>query len=214
MATRLVRTCDPHGAKEIEVEALPIPIGLGTRWYSVDLCPECEGDYLSRLRALIEEFGAPIDGPQNVGKPPAKKPGKGGKTGVLSAAGGNLPVLLGRERMGRTPAKGRPLRCFWCPLTYSGEQALGTHVVKEHGLAGRGKVIYGRQCPICGEDGYDILGSHINRAHREAEGTNQAFQIAAELGDPFGVVAKQMAQAEWIDGGLVIAADVPVAATP
>lgn len=211
MATRIVRTCDRHGAKDIEVEANAVPIGLGTGWYSLDLCPECETDLLAELRAAVEEWGARIDGPQNAGKPPARK---NAKTATLSAGGGKLPALLQGQRLGRRPAGGRPIHCFWCPLTYAGDGALNKHAHVEHGVAGNAKGIYGRQCPLCGEDGFDMLGSHIKRAHSEFAGTNQAFQAAADLGDPHGVVAKQIAQAAWMDGGLVIAPHGRAAATP
>jgi hypothetical protein len=200
MATRIVRTCDRHGAKgEDDIPGDIETVGLDGKWYAADLCPDCNAELLSAVREFFAEYGTPVD-PNNPGRPLK------GKSKGLNAAGGNLSVLLSRQRMGRPPTGGRTLQCLWCPLTYAGDSALNKHAEAEHGVKGGSKAIYGRRCPLCGEDGYDVIGAHVKRSHTDlVKSTNGAFVLAAENGDPYGVVATQLAQAKWHEGGLKIA---------
>lgn len=199
MATTIVRLCDIHMAKGDEtVNGTEIKIGLDGKWRSIDLCPECEGDMLARLREIWHSLGAPVR--EDV------RPHRAGAMSRSQAAhqANSLEALLSRaengERRGMAPAGERNNQCLWCPLDYVTLQALTKHLNTKHGIEDHTPFLVAGPCPICGKSAGQ-LGGHT-RSHGFT--VSEAYRAAAAEGDPHGIVARTLALAPVVEGGIVI----------
>jgi len=160
---------------------------------SVDLCDPCDNDMtLAELRICLREFGVTPEAGKK-GKPvdqPRLTAGSGG--GVATLAINNA---RSGQRHGRPPSSPRTESCLWCPLDYTHSGFAG-HAKKHHGFANIVDAL-GTRCPVCGVDGFQMLSSHVGRAH-DYKSVTAAFMWARDNGDPHGVYAERRAAGQNI----------------
>lgn len=184
---RVDRWCDNHNGDESHqadertyvVPGMPPRLG--------DTCDPCDdGMTLGQLRKFLAEFGRPV--PTDKGK--AKGNGALAAIERFKATG---------QRNGRTPAGERLIQCIWCPLPFAGSGFL-QHAKDAHGFANQ-KDAWGRQCPVCGKNGIDMMGGHAIKSHADidAKVASDLFVWARENGDPWGVYAARLEAGENVE---------------
>lgn len=209
MATVIVRLCDRHQAKGDEgVTGFPRVVGIDGRWASVDLCPECWDDLAAGLMQAMEKWGVRVDGPGPVRGKRARV-----RHTVPDGVDPNSLDYLAEQaakgvRRGQAPSGDRPFKCFWCRLDYAQLHGMMSHAENQHGLPGHSAHLLGAACPVCGDvfsSGGGGLTQHAYTMHSPAQNVVQLFHMAAEEGDPHGIVAGVLALGEARPGGIVIA---------
>lgn len=87
-----------------------------------------------------------------------------------------------------------PRVCLLCPVTHDSDHMMREHLKTAHGLSGSFVEAYGTLCPVDG-DPFERIGHHIRQAHPELgiRHYSEAFAVMRKKGDPFGVVAGQIA---------------------
>jgi hypothetical protein len=157
---------------------------------NVDLCDPCNDEMtLAELRACLKESGVSVEAGK--GLPVERRPARGGGAATVARS------AMGGIRNGRPPQGARQALCLWCPLDYTKSGWLG-HIQKHHGFTGI-KDALGHQCPVCGQDGFDMVSVHITRHHAEfATSATAAFIWARDNGDPYGVYAARRAAGQNI----------------
>lgn len=149
--------------------------GFDGDWWKLGVCSICDKELIEAARAFIMEHGIKVPPTEVPGVKPAAPKAK--KTGI--PAGPPESVL--------NPNRQAPVNCIWCD--YGGTiAALNVHV-KRHGFHGF-RDAFGTRCPMCGEDGFTLMGRHA-RVHDAADVTD-LFQQAIKLGDLHGVVADRL----------------------
>lgn len=139
--------CDQHASQGEKVEGFPTPpISLGGKPERLDLCEVCEKERLEPLRALLAEYGQPIEatkGPRQVEPDPRK---------------------VGLDR---------PWACTDCPYRGATRQRILGHLTGHHGynMVAASKLIppqgLAENCAICEflADPGTGMASHIRTAH-------------------------------------------------
>lgn len=150
-----------HSATKVEARELP-PITLGSKTRTIDLCEQCDKEFVGPLAQLLDEFGAPPT-------PPTTTPRQAGRR--------------------RAPTdKGAP--CVWCDVNYSATSGSGymRHLKVAHGFASAIEA-FGTTCAICGDSDVRMMMAHMNNHHAEYGFTHtaQAIDWAKNNGDPHGV---------------------------
>lgn len=145
MATEIVRWCDQHMRLDetSRVPAAQVTLTIqGSGPYSLDLCPDCDGDLIEPLRSLVAKDGVKI---ASHTPPPA-----GGR---------------GQARQAPTRQEAK-LPCPLCMASYASMVGLlghlrgGAHDIPVEGSGWQD--VYGPTCPICG---IDVPERHIWREH-------------------------------------------------
>lgn len=198
MASTVVWHCDRHLTLDPPVQVLgtPVILGIGGRWQSVDLCPECHDEILALAISVWAQFGITVDGPV--------------PRGVRSHKGGrrpSLPTGLPQLPLSEYPEEQKMYPCPWCSASYSASNGLTAHATEQHGVESPGdrkSIFDGYDCPICGGP-YKSLGNHTAAKHGGLTSA-QAFQTAGLEGDPHGVVRDLLGKAQSLPGGFVIGA--------
>lgn len=201
MARDIVIWCDPCLAEDVRTPAMesvvaltlgeiksPLPRVLAT-------CEAHADQYLKPLAALLEEFGSPVEVPEQAGRG-----GKKRSQQVSIPAGPSGPqqdrtlfmLEQNGSRKGKPPTGPRGNQCLWCPLSYSNDGGgFSRHLKVAHGFNGM-KEAFGGVCPVCGEGQYELMGAHTKKAHAELGFATipEAFLWARDNGDPHGVYAE------------------------
>ena len=193
MAREIVTWCDPCMGHEERTPGEEVTITLGSPSPRVlALCGPHRDEYVKPLAALLEEFGAPVEGAAP----------KGSKR-VVPATGGPEKTLLDftqtGTRKGKKPEGDRGSQCLWCPLAYAGDgSGLANHLHTAHGLPRSLKQVFGNgACPVCGKF-TQLLGAHLSRVHPEFTSMTAAYLWAKENGDPYGRYAEVLSRAKVI----------------
>lgn len=183
MAREIVVWCDPCMGQEMRTAGVEITVAIQTdKPKMLAMCQEHLDSLVKPLASILEEFGASI--PDDTAK------GRSGRQSLSDLAAG--------KRHGREPSS-RPNQCLWCDLTYSQSGGFARHLKVAHGFTGLTEAFSG-PCPVCGEGPYDLLGSHVSRAHPDLPThTTAPFEWARDNGDPFGVYAETAARQGSLD---------------
>lgn len=172
MAREIVVWCDPCMREEVRTVGSEVQVGIDSEPRILALCESHNAEFIKPLAALIDEFGASING--------------GASNARVGRQGASL---ASQQRKGRTPVAGRPNQCLWCPLSYSTGSGFSRHLKVEHGFNGLSEA-FGGPCPVCGEGPYDTLGGHLVRSHPDLPTHPTApFEWARDNGDPHGIYA-------------------------
>lgn len=193
-----ILSCDKHAARgemvtgvaageeidlgpEFSTSIVTVPIGFDGVWKELDWCKPCQDEpiSLSALRELWEERGIDIEAPKRRGRPAGPKPAGDGRPGR------------------KVPDSKKDKQCLWCVEKYAADSAYTKHLHDEHGLPKALTEVFGRRCPLCGEDDIYRLGGHVRDLH-SCSHVSQAFIRARGNGDEYGVVAAIEAKAKKV----------------
>jgi len=190
VAREIVTWCDPCMGRDERTPGREETVALGGKPRVLALCGPHRDEYVKPLEALLEEFGAPVEGAAPKG---SKRAPQGGEKTLLDFAANGT-------RKGRQPEGDRGAKCLWCPLTYAGDgSGLIRHLEATHGLPRSIKMVFGNgACPVCGK-AVQLLGSHQTRVHPElGESVTAAYLWAKDNGDPYGRYAEVLSRAKVI----------------
>lgn len=171
MARIFQSVCDVHQLRdEIEIIDGDELFGFNGDWYTFGICKrDRERLTLAEFEALVLEHGIRLKKGE---LPPEMRVKKGGKP--------TQPALPGQEA-GAEPKDD----CLWCVWAGTAS-AMAMHAKTKHGFATLTDAL-GDTCPVCGQDGFVLLGRHAMK--HNAHSSPHLFMIAAEMGDPHGIVA-------------------------
>lgn len=159
----LVTRCDACSQHNPEDDISTIKIAFDDeKPLTLDLCQQHHDQYVSGLMRLLHEHGAPT---QSLAHAPKKE---------------------------TKPAEALVV-CPVCPERRTGVNGLALHIAKAHNYdLGPSPAIayYGSTCPVCNQGDIKVLGHHSYFSHPDlGSGIAGLWEAAANLGDPYGVIA-------------------------
>lgn len=196
--------CDAHHLAGEQVPGAAVRVALTGALRELDLCQECREKFIEPLAELLKRQGRPVTEAQSVA--PAKTGNRGGRprkgetaeeAAARRAAGAvlqqdvPLPGMDERVFYVNPDTSDTRVRCPLCENLAANLDALRQHVRMMHETTVG--TLTGLTCPCCGQEVGRGLGNHTGTEH--SCDVLASFDLAVELGDPYGVVA--MARHRW-----------------
>lgn len=180
--------CGIHYLRD-EIETIPADrlYGFDGTWYSFGACDKCKIDLSAiELEEIIVEHGVKLKAGELPPEMQVKKPkGKVGRP-AKDPTPEPLPSMPTQLSI---PAKDN--FCLWCD--WGGSMGgLTLHMQQKHNIPSVSEA-FGPVCPVCGNDGYTLLGRHS--AVHGVNTVAKMFTLALAEGDVHGIVARQ--RAKW-----------------